>query len=59
MLYVDQTLLSAGPKPGWPRAKTSTRGSTGTLVWFAMRGTRRYRGRRISGLWPSSCRFQQ
>ena len=41
--------MRAGPKPGWPRAKATTRCSTSTLVWFAIRGTRRFLGRRISG----------
>src|SRR4029453_19405070 len=49
--------IRAGPKPGWPRAKATTRCSTKGLVALALRGTRRSRGRRISGPCRSRCRF--
>jgi hypothetical protein len=49
----------AGPKPGWPSAKATTRCSTSGLVALAMRGVRRSRGCRISGPWRSSWCFQR
>jgi hypothetical protein len=47
--------IRAGPNPGWPREKATTRCSTNGEVWLAILGRRRSLGRRISGPNRSSC----